>query len=131
MTTPHPDTWLTPMQAGLYCAPGDFFIDPLRPVPRAIITHAHSDHARPGPEAVLASPPTLALMRARLGEGAGEGVRHLEAGARAQRRRRLDAAAELIVDDDAADAAALALCHLAMSPALSGANTRISRRVAS
>ena len=71
MTAPHPDTWLTPMPAGLYCAPGDFFIDPLRPVPRAIITHAHSDHARPGHEAVLASPPTLALMRARLGEGAG------------------------------------------------------------
>ncbi len=71
MTAPHPETWLTPMPAGLYCAPGDFYIDPLRPVPRAIITHAHSDHARPGHVAVLASPATLALMRARLGEGAG------------------------------------------------------------
>jgi putative mRNA 3-end processing factor len=68
---PHPETWLTPLPAGLYCAPGDFFIDPLRPVDRAIITHAHSDHARPGHAAVLASAPTLALMRARLGDGAG------------------------------------------------------------
>ena len=82
MTAPHPDTWLTPMPAGLYCAPGDFFIDPLRPVPRAIITHAHSDHARPGHEAVLASPPTLALMRARLGEGAGRSQQPLAWGER-------------------------------------------------
>ncbi len=71
MTAPHPETWLTPMPAGLYCAPGRFFIDPLRPVDRAIITHAHSDHARPGHDAVLGSPATLALMRARLGAGAG------------------------------------------------------------
>ena len=69
---PHPETWLTPLPAGLFCAPGDFFIDPLRPVERAVITHAHSDHARPGHTAVLASAPTLALMRARLGEGAGD-----------------------------------------------------------
>ena len=82
MTAPHPDTWLTPMPAGLYCAPGDFFIDPLRPVPRAVITHAHSDHARPGHEAVLASPPTLALMRARLGEGAGRSQQPLAWGER-------------------------------------------------
>lgn len=82
MTAPHPETWLTPLPAGLYCAPGDFFIDPLRPVPRAVITHAHSDHARPGHEAVLASPPTLALMRARLGEGAGRSQQPLAWGER-------------------------------------------------
>jgi putative mRNA 3-end processing factor len=68
---PHPQTWLTPQPAGLYCAPADVFIDPLRPVARAVITHAHSDHARPGHDAVLASAATLALMRARLGAGAG------------------------------------------------------------
>ena len=51
----------------------DFFIDPMRAVDRAVITHAHSDHARPGHRAVLANADTLALMRARLGEGrAGE-----------------------------------------------------------
>ena len=82
MTAPHPDTWLTPLPAGLYCAPGDFFIDPVRPVPRAVITHAHSDHARPGHDAVLASPATLALMRARLGEGAGRSQQPLAWGER-------------------------------------------------
>lgn len=71
MTAPHPETWLTPLPAGLYCAPGAFFIDPVRAVERAVVSHAHSDHARPGHAAVLASAPTLALMRARLGEGAG------------------------------------------------------------
>ncbi len=65
MTAPHPDTWLRPLAAGLWCEPGGFFIDPTRPVQRAVITHAHSDHARPGHEAALASPATLALMRAR------------------------------------------------------------------
>ena len=59
------------MPEGLFCVPGGFYVDPLRPVARAIVTHAHSDHARPGHDAVLASPATLALMRARLGEGAG------------------------------------------------------------
>ena len=56
---------LTP--AGLYCAAGDFFIDPLRPVARALITHAHSDHARAGHGAVLATRETLAMMAIRLG----------------------------------------------------------------
>jgi putative mRNA 3-end processing factor len=65
----HPDTWLKPVGSGLYCVPGDFTIDPIRPVGRAVITHAHSDHARPGHDAVLASPATLALMTARMGAG--------------------------------------------------------------
>ena len=54
---------------GLYCEPGGFYIDPVRPVPRAVITHAHADHARPGHGAVLASPETMALMDVRMGEG--------------------------------------------------------------
>ena len=66
---PHPETWLRVRPEGLWCEPGDFFIDPVRAVDRAVITHAHSDHARPGHRAVLASHDTLALMRARLGEG--------------------------------------------------------------
>ena len=65
---PHPETWLKVLPEGLFCEPGGFFIDPLRPVDRAIVTHAHSDHARPGHAAVLASADTLALMRARLGD---------------------------------------------------------------
>jgi putative mRNA 3-end processing factor len=58
---------LTP--AGLYCAAGDFYIDPLRAVSRALITHAHSDHARPGHDFVLATSETLALMAIRCGPG--------------------------------------------------------------
>jgi putative mRNA 3-end processing factor len=70
---PHPDTWLCVRPEGLYCAPGDFYIDPVRAVPRAVITHAHGDHARPGHAAVLATEGTLAVMRVRMGEeAAGE-----------------------------------------------------------
>ena len=65
---PHPETWLKVTPEGLYCQPGGFFIDPTRAVDRAVVTHAHSDHARPGHAAVLASADTLALMRARMGE---------------------------------------------------------------
>jgi putative mRNA 3-end processing factor len=69
----HPATWLKPTPQGLYCIPGDFYIDPLRPVPRAVITHAHADHARPGHAHVLATRETLAVMRTRMGaERAGD-----------------------------------------------------------
>lgn len=61
------ETWLRVRPEGLFCEPGGFFIDPVRAVDRAVITHAHADHARPGHRAVLASPATLTLMRARLG----------------------------------------------------------------
>jgi putative mRNA 3-end processing factor len=57
---------LTP--AGLYCRAGDFHIDPLRPVPCALITHGHSDHARPGHAKVLATRETLAIMALRCGD---------------------------------------------------------------
>ena len=52
---------------GLYCAEGDFYIDPWGAVERAIITHAHSDHARPGSRAYLTASPGEPLLRARLG----------------------------------------------------------------
>jgi len=58
---------LTP--AGLCCPLGDFHIDPTRPVKRALITHGHSDHARAGHGAVLATRETLGLMGVRYGEG--------------------------------------------------------------
>ncbi|MBT5000782.1 MAG: DNA ligase-associated DEXH box helicase, partial [Tateyamaria sp.] len=41
--------------SGIYCPAGDFYIDPWRPVPRALITHGHADHARLGMEAYLAT----------------------------------------------------------------------------
>ncbi len=60
---------LTLTPAGLYCTAGDFYIDPLRAVPRALITHGHSDHARAGHGSVLATRETLAIMALRCGEG--------------------------------------------------------------
>ena len=53
---------------GIYCPPGDFYIDPVRAVPRALVTHGHSDHARRGHGAVLATPETLRIMAERYGE---------------------------------------------------------------
>lgn len=54
---------------GLYCVPGDFYIDPWRPVARAVITHAHADHARGGHASYLAAAPGAGILRARLGAG--------------------------------------------------------------
>ena len=53
---------------GLYCPPGDFYIDPWRPVDRAVITHAHSDHARVGHGHYLAHTDSAGTLRTRLGE---------------------------------------------------------------
>lgn len=53
---------------GLYCPAGDFHIDPWRPVARAVITHAHADHARRGHAAYLAHAASAGVLRARLGD---------------------------------------------------------------
>ncbi|MGE0626376.1 MAG: ligase-associated DNA damage response exonuclease [Hyphomicrobiaceae bacterium] len=66
------ESWLFPTPAGLYCAPGGFYVDPSAAVDRAIVTHGHSDHARPGHAHVLATAETLAIMRLRLGGAAGK-----------------------------------------------------------
>lgn len=63
-----PSQLLRETELGLYCEPGDFFLDPMRPSARAVITHGHADHARAGHERVLATPETLAIMAARYGE---------------------------------------------------------------
>ncbi|MFO1121696.1 MAG: ligase-associated DNA damage response exonuclease [Hyphomicrobiales bacterium] len=62
------ETWLRPDAAGLHCLPGGFHVDPHAAVDRAIVTHGHSDHARPGHGAVLATPDTISIMKLRLGE---------------------------------------------------------------
>jgi putative mRNA 3-end processing factor len=62
-----PEDLLSPGPAGLYSPIGDFHIDPTRAVPRALITHGHADHARPGHGAVLATAETLAIMTVRYG----------------------------------------------------------------
>ena len=66
--TMRPQDILMPVAAGLCCKPGGFHIDPVRPVERALITHGHSDHARPGHGAVLATQETLDIMRLRYGD---------------------------------------------------------------
>ena len=52
---------------GLYCPPGRFYIDPWKPVDRAVITHAHGDHARPGSGRYLACRDAERVLRTRLG----------------------------------------------------------------
>lgn len=61
------DELLRSTPKGLYCPPGDFYIDPVRPVDRALITHGHSDHARAGHAHVLATQQTLDIMAIRYG----------------------------------------------------------------
>jgi putative mRNA 3-end processing factor len=62
------ELWLFPKPQGLWCEPGQFFIDPRVGVDRAVITHGHSDHARPGHHHVLATAETAAVMKVRYGE---------------------------------------------------------------
>lgn len=59
---------------GLYCVPGDFYIDPWRPVARAVITHAHSDHARIGHGHYLTAAQGVGVLRSRLGAIAVDGL---------------------------------------------------------
>jgi putative mRNA 3-end processing factor len=76
-----PEDLLKPTPAGVCCERGGFFIDPTRAVERALITHGHSDHARAGHGAVLATQETLDLMRLRYGEhfaGTTQAVRYGE-----------------------------------------------------
>ena len=58
---------LIPRPEGLYCPEGRFYIDPVQPVDRALITHGHADHARAGHGAVMATRQTLEIMAIRYG----------------------------------------------------------------
>ena len=80
LAVPHPQTWLRVVPGGLYCEPGDFFVDPTRAVDRAVVTHGHSDHARPNNRHVLATAETIAIMQARYGESAGGTLQALRYG---------------------------------------------------
>lgn len=55
--------------AGLYCPEGEFYIDPWKPVARAVVTHAHSDHARSGMGEYFCAESGEALLRQRVGKG--------------------------------------------------------------
>ncbi len=81
-----PHDLLIPRQEGLYCPPGDFYIDPVRAVDRAVITHGHADHARAGHHTVLATPATLAIMAARYGEAFAAETQSLDYGERVTHR---------------------------------------------
>jgi putative mRNA 3-end processing factor len=59
---------------GLYCSAGDFYIDPWKPVNKAIITHAHSDHSRSGNNSYLCHTASLPLLKLRLGDVAVDSV---------------------------------------------------------
>jgi putative mRNA 3-end processing factor len=63
---------------GLFCVPGNFYIDPWRPVDRAVITHAHGDHARVGHGHYLAATPGVDILRSRLGEITIDGLAYGE-----------------------------------------------------
>src|SRR5436190_5501937 len=72
---------LVPTPSGVCSERGGFHIDPTRPVAKALITHAHSDHARPGHGAVLATRETIELMKLRFGEdfaGTAQAIRYGE-----------------------------------------------------
>jgi putative mRNA 3-end processing factor len=59
---------LTFTEKGIYCNAGDFYIDPWKPVAYAVITHGHSDHARPGNKYYLCHHFTKPVLQLRLGE---------------------------------------------------------------
>ena len=80
-----PQDLLCPRPEGLYCAPGGFYIDPVRPVARAVITHGHSDHARAGHGAVLATEATLDIMGERYGAGFADAMQAARYGEAAPR----------------------------------------------
>lgn len=69
---------LTLSDHGLYCPAADLYIDPWRPVDKAIITHAHADHARPGHQHILASRESWPLLQHRLGSTTGQALRYGE-----------------------------------------------------
>lgn len=69
---------LTVTDRGIFCAEGGFFIDPWRPVDNALITHGHSDHARPGHGAYLATQAALPVIRHRLGAIRAGGIAYGE-----------------------------------------------------
>src|SRR6202008_1679620 len=71
-------SWIEAHPEGIYVRPADAWIDPSRAKPRAMITHGHSDHARGGHDAVLATPETLAIMEVRSGPQPGQAIAYDE-----------------------------------------------------
>src|SRR5688572_7276362 len=75
-----PGDLVAPDERGLACASGGFHVDPWEPVPLAIVTHAHADHARPGSARYVTAQDGVDILRARLGpEARIDGLAHGEA----------------------------------------------------
>lgn len=108
---------LRPTDTGLYCPPGDFFIDPVAAVDRAVITHGHGDHARSGHGAVLATPETLAIMATRYGEDFAEAREALTYGERVERN---GVSVTLVPAGHILGSAQVALCWKGMTVVVSG-----------
>lgn len=69
-----PFSWIKPEPWGIHVVPADAWIDPARPVDRALVTHGHADHARGGHGETVATPETLAIMELRYRTGAADDV---------------------------------------------------------
>ena len=67
-----PQDWLIKTDFGIYNILGDFYIDPMKPVKNAVISHAHADHARAGHQVIAGTPETLAIMKCRYGPTCAE-----------------------------------------------------------
>ena len=67
---PAPFSWIRPEPWGIHVVPADAWVDPSRPVERALVTHGHADHARGGHGQTVATPETLAIMALRYRTGA-------------------------------------------------------------
>src|SRR5947209_13565938 len=72
-------SWIKAQPEGIYVEPADAWIDPSEAKPRTLITHGHSDHARGGHSAVLATAETLAIMECRYGPQAGQPIAYGDA----------------------------------------------------
>src|SRR5579859_6832638 len=71
-------SWIKARAEGIYVEPADAWIDPSAPKPKALITHGHSDHARAGHGAVLATAESLAIMECRYGPQPGQAIAYDE-----------------------------------------------------
>src|SRR5215217_7750582 len=71
-------SWIESHPEGIYVRPADAWVDPSQPKAKALITHGHSDHARGGHGAVLATPETLAIMEVRCGPQNGQALAYDE-----------------------------------------------------
>jgi putative mRNA 3-end processing factor len=111
------EDWIRPTPQGLYVEPGGFFIDPARPAPRAVLTHGHADHARPGNGDVLATGATLAILRARYGDAAGT---RLQAAAYGETLRLGDVTLRLVPAGHVLGSAQIVLEHAGSRVVVSG-----------